>query len=68
MPTLPRYTNSQIQQFIDDRIHSKRDRRILYLKLVDGATFLQIAEEMDMPVSTVTDAYYKNVKTLFADW
>lgn len=68
MPTLPRYTNRQIREYIDDRIHSRRDRQILYLKLVDGCTFLQIAEEMDMPVSTVTDSYYKNVKTLFADW
>ena len=68
MPTLPRYTNSQIRAFIDDRIHSRRDRQILFLKLVDGCTFLQIAEEMDMPVSTVTDSYYKNVKILFSDW
>ena len=40
----------------------------MFLKLVDGCTFLQIAEEMDMPVSTVTDSYYKNVKILFSDW
>ncbi len=62
---LPRYSNDEARRLIDDRIHSKRNRQILVLKLIDGETFLTIAEVMDMPVTTVTDAYYKCIKEIF---
>ena len=41
----PKYTNSQIRELIRERIHSRSDRKILFLKLVDGLTFGEIAEE-----------------------
>jgi len=65
---LPAYTNTEIKRIICEKIHSKRDRNILYMKLVDGRTFLEVAEQMNMPVSTVTDAYYKQLKILFSDF
>lgn len=42
------YTNSQIRELIDEHIHSERDRRILYRRLVDGITFEKLAEEFDL--------------------
>ena len=62
---LPTYGNEEARRLIEDRIHSRRNRQILMLKLIDGETFLSIAEVMDMPVSTVTDAYYKSIKEIF---
>ena len=62
---LPRYDNSEARRLVEERIHSKRNREILLLKLIDGETFLAIAEVMDMPVTTVTDAYYKCIKEIF---
>lgn len=62
---LPYYENDEARRLIDNRIHSKRNRQILYLKLIDGESFFSIAEIMDMPVSTVTDAYYKDIKVIF---
>lgn len=64
----PEYTNSQIRELIREKIHSRRDRKILFLKLVDGLTFGEIAEETGMPISTITDAYYKQTKILFQDF
>lgn len=62
---LPRYDNSEARRLVEERIHSRRNREILLLKLCDGETFLAIAERLDMPVSTVTDAYYKHIKVIF---
>ena len=62
---LPRYDNSEARRLVEERIHSKRNREILILKLVDGEIFLAIAERLDMPVSTVTDAYYKHIRVIF---
>lgn len=64
----PAYTNSQIREMIREKIHSRRDRKILYLKLVDGLTFKEIEDETGIPASTVTDAYYKQAKVLFKDF
>lgn len=57
----PEYDNSQIIAIINEKIHSKRDRNVLHLKLVDDLSFTQIADKLNMPMSTVTLSYYKNI-------
>lgn len=41
-------TNSEISALIDENIHSKRDRLILHLRLVDGLTYEKIAEMVEL--------------------
>lgn len=41
------YTNSEIRNIIDEWIHSERDRKILYRRLIDGLTIEELAEEFD---------------------
>jgi DNA-directed RNA polymerase sigma subunit (sigma70/sigma32) len=40
--------NSSIATNIRERIHKKRDRQIMARKLIDGATYEEIAEEVGM--------------------
>lgn len=41
------YTNSEIQQIIDEWVHSEKDRKILHRRLIDGLTIEELAEEFD---------------------
>lgn len=41
------YTNTEIQHIIDEWIHSKKDREILHLRLIDGLTIEELAERFD---------------------
>ena len=41
-------TNSEIERRISEHIHSKRDRNIMRLRLVDGLTYERIAEIVEM--------------------
>lgn len=41
------YTNSEIQHIIEEWIHSKKDREILHLRLIDGLTIEELAERFD---------------------
>ena len=40
--------NSVIAANIRERIHNKRDRQIMSRKMIDGATYEEIAEEFGM--------------------
>ena len=40
--------NSVIEANIREKIHNKRDRQIMARKLIDGATYEAIAEEVGM--------------------
>ena len=53
MKNYPRYSNDEIRQIIDNWIHSERNRRILYLRLIDGLTLEEIAETLLIDISTV---------------
>ena len=46
-------TNSEIAERISEIIHSKRDREIMRLKLIDGLTLEQTAEIVDMSVAQI---------------
>ena len=59
------YTNSEIANAINEYIHSKRDREILYLRLVDGLTYEQIAEYKEMSVRQVKNIVYRAQERLF---
>lgn len=41
------YTNSAVTHAINEYIHSARDRRILFDRLVDGMSIEQLAEKYD---------------------
>lgn len=60
------YTNSQIKALICEHIHSSRDRKILYRRLVDGMTYECLGEEFQMSVRQIKTIVYKAEKTLFA--
>jgi AraC-like DNA-binding protein len=59
------YTNSQIREIIREHIHSERDRKILYRRLVDGVCYEPLAEEFAMSVSQVKRIIRKNTEILF---
>ena len=59
------YTNSQIRDLIEEHIHSERDRRILYRRLVDGVCYEPLAEEFQLSVTQVKRIIKKESERLF---
>ena len=59
------YTNSQVKELILEHIHSARDRKLLYRRLVDGITFEKLAEEFQLSPRQIRNIIYKNEKELF---
>jgi len=59
------YTNSQIRDLIREHIHSERDRKILFRRLVDGITFERLAEEFQMSTRQMKSIVQKNEGILF---
>ena len=59
------YTNSQIKQLIMEHIHNSDDRKMLYLRLVDGLTFEQISFKVMMTPKTVRQRIHKGEEVLF---
>lgn len=59
------YTNSQIKELIVEHIHSQRDRKILYRRLVDGITYERLSEEFSLSVAQVKRIIYKSEQELF---
>lgn len=59
------YTNSQIRELINEHVHSKRNRDLLYRRLVDGICFEPLAEEFDLSVRQVKTIVYKEQDRLF---
>lgn len=59
------YTNSQMEALIDEWIHSDKDRLILKRRLIDGWTYRQIADAVDMEESTCKRKVYKLQEKLF---
>lgn len=56
--------NSIIAANIRERIHKKRDREILKLKLIDGETYEAIAEEIGMSARGVKNIVKKHRETI----
>lgn len=59
------YTNSQAKEAIEEHIHNRRDRIILSARLIDGMTFEQIAELVDMSPRQVRTIVHKCEEVLF---
>lgn len=62
----PEYGNQQITALIKEHIHDKNDRRMLYLRLVDGMKIQDIANEMKLDKSTVWIHLKAGEKELFS--
>lgn len=58
------YTNSQIRELIDEHIHKAKYREILKLRLIDGITYEQIAETVDMSTQQVKTIVYRSKEKL----
>ncbi len=61
------YTNSQIRELIDERIHNERNRKILKRRYIDGICFEPLAEEFGLSVRQVKNIVYKGEQILFRD-
>ena len=59
------YTNSEIKALILERIHSARDRKILYMRLVDGITYERLGEEFQLTPRQIKNIVHKAEKILF---
>ena len=42
------YTNSQVNDLIDEHIHSERDRKIMRRRMIDGIRLEPLAEEFEL--------------------
>ena len=62
----PEYGNEQITALIKEYIHDKTDRKMLYLRLVDGDTIGEIAEKVGLDDKTVWRRLHKGEKQLFS--
>lgn len=60
------YTNSEIVTAINEYIHSERDRRLLYRRLVDGVTFEKLGEEFELSVRQVKTIVYRGQEKVFS--
>ena len=59
------YTNSQIKALIMEHIHNAVDRKMVYMRLVDGLTFEKISFEVQLDVKTVRKRIHKCENEIF---
>ena len=59
------YTNSQIAELIDERIHNERNRKILKRRYIDGICFEPLAEEFNLSVRQIKNIIYQSEQILF---
>lgn len=57
--------NSQLNYFIDEYVHSERDRKILKRRLIDGITYERLAEEFDLSPRQTKTIVYREEDRLF---
>lgn len=62
----PKYGNQQIKDLIMEHIHDKTDRKMLYLRLVDGDTIGEIASKVKLDDKTVWRRIHKGERELFS--
>ena len=71
MKSLDDISNSEIEKAIDEWIHSKRDRLILKLRLIDGLTYQQTSdylydkENISLSERQIKTVVYKGEAKLF---
>lgn len=59
------YTNSRVEQIIEEYVHNQRDRSLMKRRLIDGICFEPLAEEFSLSVSQVKRIVYKHEKKIF---
>lgn len=62
----PKYSNTEIKNLIMEYIHDKTDRKMLYLKLVDGDTIGEISGKVGLDEKTVWRRIHKGERELFS--
>lgn len=53
------YTNTALKVAINERIHSKRDRAVMFDRYANGLTYEQLADKYDISVNTVKRIIHK---------
>lgn len=59
------YTNSRMRELILEYVHSQRNRKILYRRLIDDITFDEMSREFHLSVDQIKKIVYKEQKVLF---
>ena len=59
------YSNSRMKALILEYVHSKRDRKILYLKLIDDIAISEIAEKFHLSDDRIKQIVSKEQRMLF---
>ena len=62
----PEYGNQQVKALIMEYIHDKDDRKMLFMRLVDGDTIPEIAEAVGLDNKTVWRRLRKGEKVIFS--
>lgn len=60
-----KYFNKDVEYYIEQVIHSQRDRNVLKRKLIDGLTFSELADEFNLSEDAVKKIVYKGAKEIF---
>ena len=63
---LPKYGNQQITEIIKEYVHDKVDRKMLYLRFVDGLSLSQIATVLKLDKKTVWTHIREQEKEIFS--
>lgn len=59
------YTTDQMVELIKQRIHNSEDRKMVYMRLIDGATFEKISERTGYTEKTVRTHIHRCEEILF---
>ena len=59
------YTTDQMVELIKQRIHNSSDRKMVYMRLIDGMTFESISEHIGMTEKTVRTHIHRCEEILF---
>ena len=62
----PEYSNQQVKTLIMDFVHDKLDRKMLFMRLVDGDTIAAISEAVGLDDKTVWRRLKKGEKIIFS--
>lgn len=57
-------TNTEIERWISEYIHSERDRKIMRLRMIDGLTYERIAELIEMSVRQIKNIVGKYARKI----
>ena len=64
-PDFENISNSELENLINEWIHSERDRKILKRRLIDGICYEPLADEMNMSVRHIKSIVSRAEAKLF---